>query len=106
MGIDLILKYKGKQVADLGRAYHYEVDGEILTDAREITENMEALILHIQDEIIAATAYAPESPDELNIMTMNIRELLSDLQEILLDTGQKLRLADILEDGELTVDKY
>ena len=105
MGVDLILKHKDKSIACLGRAYHYEIDGEVVKDREKITVTIDQAIQDFKDEMLTYLGYSPENQNELLTMREDILESLDGLTDTLIDAGQKLCLADILEDGKITAEE-
>uniref|UniRef100_A0A6M3JTY0 Uncharacterized protein n=1 Tax=viral metagenome TaxID=1070528 RepID=A0A6M3JTY0_9ZZZZ len=83
MGVNLILKYKGESIADLGRAYHFE-DIDVEED-----------ICDYKKKLVMYAAYIPKCLEELE----EIEEDVCFIVEELLRCGGK-RLMDCMVKDE------
>jgi len=105
MGVDLIVKYKGKVIACPGRSYHYHTEGQIEKDYEKIMSQKEELIFPIKDRLISYAAYAPKNQKEVDSLTQSITEDIEYLTDELVDVGQRLLLANLLEEEDITVEE-
>lgn len=105
MGVDLIIKYKGKFVACPGRAYHYHTEGKVERDLDKVVSDINETTKFTIDRMIARVAYSPTNEEELDSITQNTREEIEGLAELLLEAGEKLLLAKLLEEDDITIEE-
>lgn len=106
MGTDLDLKYKGDDIAWLGRSYHYEDENhEVETSVDEIDETIEE---HITDSIIDIMVLAMHSPryEEMEDIKDDVRRIVNDIVFDSIRLGKRHMLSSMLTENEnLSIEK-
>lgn len=105
MGADLVIKHKGESIACPGRAYHYHTEGKIEKDFDRILSEADEIAKPMIDKMIARAAYSPTNEEELDSITWSVREDIEDLIDLLLEAGEKLLLAKLLKEDNITVEE-
>jgi len=105
MGVDLIIKYKNKSIACPGRSYHYHTEGKIEENYERIMSQKEELLSPIKDRLVSYAAYIPKTQEEVDSLTQSITEDIEYLTDELVDVGQRLLLANLLEEEDITVEE-
>ena len=88
MGTDVILKYKGEEVANLGRAYHFKSQPSI-----------EDMIGQLMRRLVLLVGYTPASWEEGQEICRDIEILLDDSAEILVNIG-RIQLLDMINEND------
>jgi hypothetical protein len=105
MGIDLIMKYNGKTIADLGRDYNYTEDGEIITNYDRIEEEDSKLRADMNSQILPIVGYCPKSYEDLKRMLVEVEDTLGYFAEEFRKLGRQEVIATLAEDKEITFEK-
>jgi len=105
MGIDLVVKYKNESIACPGRSYHYYTEGKIEENYEKIMSQKEEILSPIKDRLISYAAYAPKTQEEVDSLAQSIMEDMEYLTDELTEIGQRLLLANLLEEDDITVEE-
>lgn len=106
MGTDLILKYKGEEIVDLGRLHNY-VDfstHELELDEDKLFSEVDNMVSRYEKAFVAAAAYSPTSHEDMQEVIEGISEDIELLRESLIEYGMRIMLARVL-DSELEYEK-
>ncbi len=88
MGTDAILKYKGEEIANLGRAYYFESVGEVDNTVDQLLR-----------KLIYLVGYTPASWEEGQEICRDVEVLLNEATEILLNIG-RFQLLEIINEND------
>jgi len=100
MGVDLVIKYKDESIACPGRAYHYHTDGRVEKDYGKVHSQIEKVVASVKDKFIGYACYGAK---DAAVITHTITEELEYLTDELVEIGQKLLLASLLEEDDIRV---
>jgi len=103
MGVDLVIKYKDEPIAYPGRAYHYHTNGRVEKDYGKVHSQIEKVVASVKDKFIGYACYGAKEVAEVEVITHAITEELEYLTDELVEIGQKLLLASLLEEEDITV---
>jgi hypothetical protein len=93
MGTDVILKYKGEEIANLGRAYHFKSQPSI-----------DDVVDKLMRRLIYLVGYTPASWEEGQVICRDIEVLLNEATETLVDIGRMYLLEMINENDNITIE--
>jgi hypothetical protein len=106
MGTDLIMKYNGKKIANLGRDYNYTEDGEIITSYDRIEAEDSNLQSEMCIQILPIVGYCPKNHEDLKGMLAEVEDSLGYFAEEFRKLGRQEVIATLAEDKEITFEKY
>jgi hypothetical protein len=93
MGTDVILKYKGEEIANLGRAYHFK--------SQPSTDDVVDKLLR---RLIFLVGYKPASWEEGQDICRDVEVLLNEATETLVDIGRMYLLEMINENDDILIE--
>jgi len=101
--MDLILKYKGEYVANLGAADQYMIAGEVITSADDIDYRITKSLHYITKTMMSLASLHPKY-EELHSISDDIDNLLENAQYMDMCYGKMYMLLNLLENKDFTVE--